>query len=183
MVVTRGVVLRGISMRTRFAVLLTALTLLWIAVAGSAGAPQESRMQLLEPWIGAWRGPGNNSGVDADLSLRFERVLGGRFVRLSLSNQIGPPATRQLFEGMALYWSAADGQLRGSWFDSQGTVYALDVQLFGPTLVAIWRDDRQPRGRSSYQLIQPDQLEVLDSVRAPDGSWREFARYRLKRAS
>ena len=84
-------------MRTRFALLVTALILLWVPGAGSAGASGETRMQPLQPWIGVWRGSGNNSGVDADLSLRFERVLGGRFVRLSLSNQIGPPATRQLF--------------------------------------------------------------------------------------
>src|SRR5262245_33646447 len=175
--------LKGISMRTRLSLLLTALTWVSIPADGPAAVPQETHLQPFDSWIGTWRGSGNNSGVAADLNLRFEHVLGGRFVRLSLSNQIGPPATRQLFEGLALYWPAADGQLRGSWFDSQGTVYALDVQLFGTTLVAIWRDDRQPRGRSSYQLTQPDRLEVIDSVRAPDDSWREFARYQLKRAS
>jgi hypothetical protein len=170
-------------MRTRFSLLLmTALTLVPIAQGEPADAPPAAHLQPFDPWIGTWHGSGSNSGVTAELTLRFERVLGGRFVRLNLSNQVGPPATRQLFEGLALYWPAGDRQLRGSWFDSQGTVYALDVQLFGETLVAIWRDDRQPRGRSSYQVRQPDGLEVIDSVRAADGSWREFARYQLKRA-
>ena len=160
---------------------LTALAFTSLHPCGSIAATQPAHMPELTRWIGTWHGPGSNSGVTADLTLQFERVLGGRFVRLSLSNQVGPPATRQLFEGLALYWPAADGQLRGSWFDSQGTVYALDVQVFDTTLVAIWRDNEKPRGRSSYRLIQPDELEVIDSVRAPDGSGRECARYRLTR--
>ncbi|HKE45908.1 MAG TPA: hypothetical protein VKB41_15355 [Steroidobacteraceae bacterium] len=134
----------------------------------------------LDRWIGTWQGSGTNSGVAADLTLRFERALGERFVKVSLLNQIGPVETREKFEGLALYWPAGGGQIRGSWFDSQGTVYALDVQVFGATLLAIWHDE-QPRGRSSYRLVQPGVLEVIDSVRAPDGSWREFARYQLKR--
>jgi hypothetical protein len=162
-------------------VFLTALAFTSLHPCVSIAATQPVHTPELGPWIGSWYGAGSNSGVAADLTLNFERVLGGRFVRLSLSNQIGPPQTRQSFEGLALYWPAADGQLRGSWFDSQGTVYALDVQIFAATLVAIWRDSEKPRGRSSYRLVQPDELEVIDSVRAPDGSWREFARYQLKR--
>ena len=148
---------------------------------GHAGAASEATLPL-DRWLGTWQGSGSNSGVTANLTLRFERALGGRFVKVSLSNQIGPPETREQFEGLALYWPAGAGQIRGSWFDSQGTVYALDVQVFGETLLAIWHDE-QPRGRSSYRLVQPGVLEVIDSMRAPDGSWREFARYQLKRAS
>ncbi len=162
---------------------LTALAFTLMPPCGSIAATQSVHLPELERWIGSWHGAGSNSGVSADLTLSFERALGGRFVRLSLLNQIGPPQTRQSFEGLALYWPAAEGQWRGSWFDSQGTVYALDVQIFDTTLVAIWRDNEKPRGRSSYRLVQPDELEVIDSVRAPDGSWREFARYQLKRGA
>ena len=159
--------------------LVGALVFLTLEIAGHAGAAPPAPLPL-DRWLGTWQGPGSNSGVSANLTLRFERALGERFVKVSLSNQIGPPETREQFEGLALYWPAGAGQIRGSWFDSQGTVYALDVQVFGETLLAIWHDE-QPRGRSSYRLVQPGVLEVIDSVRAPDGSWREFARYQLKR--
>ncbi|HEY7378483.1 MAG TPA: hypothetical protein VH542_07365 [Steroidobacteraceae bacterium] len=159
--------------------LLVAAFALVLADARHASAAPETTLPL-DRWLGTWQGPGSNSGVTANLTLRFERALGGRFVKVSLSNQIGPPETREQFEGLALYWPSGAGQIRGSWFDSQGTVYALDVQVFGETLLAIWHDE-QPRGRSSYRLVQPGVLEVIDSVRAPDGSWREFARYQLKR--
>ena len=158
------------------------LAVAWSGFPGLAAAQPATTLPL-DRWIGTWQGPGSNSGVTADLTLRFERALGGRFVKVSLTNHIGPPATREQFEGLALYWPTGAGQMRGSWFDSHGTVYALDVQVFGETLLAIWRDEQQPRGRSSYRLVQPGTLEVIDSVRATDGSWREFARYQLKRAS
>jgi hypothetical protein len=159
--------------------LVAAIAFLTCELSGPAGAATAAPLPL-DRWLGTWQGSGSNSGVAANLTLRFERALGDRFVKVSLSNQIGPPETREQFEGLALYWPGGAGQIRGSWFDSQGTVYALDVQVFGETLLAIWHDE-QPRGRSSYRLLQPGLLEVIDSVRAPDGSWREFARYQLKR--
>ena len=162
---------------------LAALALVPVQFCGMAGAAQPATPQILEQWLGTWHGTGSNSGVEADLTLRFERVLGGRFVRLALANQIGPPATREQFEGLALYWPEAPGQLQGSWFDSHGTVYALEAKVFGDTLLVIWRDEKQPGGRSSYRLVPPSTLEVIDSVRAPDGTWREFARYELRRVA
>ena len=165
-----------------------ALLLMTIAAAGlqpggTAGAAQPQAEPILARWLGTWHGSGTNSGVEAELTLRFERALGGRFVRLTLSGEIGPPATREQFEGLALYWPEGAGQLRGSWFDSHGTVYALEARVFGDTFLAIWHEEREPRGRSSYRLVQSSVLEVIDSVRAPDGTWREFARYQLKRAA
>ncbi len=167
-------------MSTRLALVLAILALVWVQSCGTAGATQPTAEPVLARWLGTWQGSGTNSGVDADLTLRFERILGGRFVRLTLSNQIGPPATREEFEGLALYWPEA-GQLRGSWFDSHGAVFALEAKVLGDTLLAIWHNEQEPRGRSSYRLVQPAMMEVIDSVRAPDGSWREFARYQLKR--
>lgn len=163
------------------ALILAALALAWVQPCEAA--PQPAPEQILARWLGTWQGSGTNSGVDAELTLRFEPALGGRFIRLTLSSQIGPPTTREEFQGLALYWPEAAGQLRGSWFDSHGTVYALEAKVFGDTLLAIWHEEQQPRGRSSYRLVQPAVLEVIDSVHAPDGSWREFARYQLKRTA
>jgi hypothetical protein len=168
------------SPRRGHALFLAALALVWVQPC--AAAPQPAPEQVLARWLGTWQGSGTNSGVDADLTLRFEHILGGRFVRLTLSNQIGPPATREEFEGLALYWPEG-GQLRGSWFDSHGAVFALEAKVFGDTLLAIWHNEQEPRGRSSYRLVPPAMMEVIDSVRASDGSWREFARYQLKRAT
>src|SRR5262245_58645085 len=56
---------KEISMRTRFALLLTALTLILIVPGGSVGAPQATQLQPFDPWLGAWQGSGSNSGVAA----------------------------------------------------------------------------------------------------------------------
>lgn len=150
------------------------------AGSGSAGNAAETRP--LDRWLGEWRGTGLNGGAPARLSLTWERTLGGRFVQLTLVNDIGKEPPLQRFEGLALYWSAAAGRLRGRWFDSQGATHVIDAVLEPDTLIAEWGDGTTARGRSTYRLSGPATMEVSDEIKREDGAWREFARYRLTRA-
>ena len=137
----------------------------------------------LEQWLGEWRGTGTTNDAPARLNLKWERALGARFVRLTLVNEIGAEAASQRFEGLALYWPGASaGRFNGRWFDSEGATHLLDAVLDPQALIAEWGDGTTPRGRSSYRLLSPNAMEVIDEIRRKDGTWREFGRFRLERA-
>ena len=137
----------------------------------------------LEQWLGEWQGTGSTSGAPARLSLKWERALGGQFVRLTLLNEIGAEPTRQRFEGLGLYWSGGvAGRLNGRWFDSGGAKHVLDAVLEPDALIAEWGDGTTAVGRSTYRLLGAGAMEVIDEIRRKDGTWREFGRFRLERA-
>jgi hypothetical protein len=88
------------------------------------------------------------------------------------------------FEGLGLYWSGDEaGCLNGRWFDSEGARHVLDAALGPDALIAKWGDGTTPRGRSTYRLLQPHVMEVIDEIRGKDGTWQEFGRFRLEHAA
>lgn len=44
----------------------------------------------------------------------------------------------------------------------------------------MWGAPGQEQGKSVYRLLADGKLEVVDSVRQPDGNWREFGRFTLE---
>lgn len=152
-----------------------------LAFANALCAQEPTPSQPLEQWLGEWHGTGTTSGAPARLTLRWERALGGRFVRLTLLNEIGNEPTRQRFEGLAMYWPGVAGRMNGRWFDSQGAMHLLDGALEATALIAEWGDGTTPRGRSTYRLMGANSMEVIDEIRRKDGSWSEFGRFRLER--
>jgi hypothetical protein len=146
-----------------------------------AGAVPAQEAAPLEGWLGEWHGSGTTSGAPAKLTLRWERALGGHFVRLTLLNEIASEPTPQRFEGLAMYWPGAAGRMAGRWFDSQGVMHVLDGALEADALIAEWGDGTTARGRSTYRLLGSDAMEVIDEIRGKDGTWREFGRFRLER--
>jgi hypothetical protein len=139
--------------------------LLTFTIGQSHGAPAQPP-QPLEQWLGEWRGTGTTSGAPANLRLRWERTLGGRFVRLTLVNEIGARPPLQRFEGLGLCWSGDEaGRLNGRWFDSEGAQHVLDAALGPDALIAEWGDGTTPRGRSTHRLLQPHVMEVIDEIR------------------
>jgi hypothetical protein len=161
-----------------------AALVLVFAVALPLTRPQaQDAAPFLEQWLGDWRGPGTNNGAPAQLHLLWERALGARFVRLTLVNDIGAQPPLQRFEGLAMYWSSTPHRLNGRWFDSQGSAHVLDGVLEADALVSEWGDGTSARGRSTYRLAAADTMEVIDEIKRPDGTWREFGRYRLTRVT
>jgi hypothetical protein len=162
---------------------IAALLLAFSVALPMARTQAQDAAPLLEQWLGDWRGPGTNSGAPAQLHLNWERALGGRFVRLTLVNEIGAHSPLQRFEGLAMYWPASRSRLNGRWFDSEGSAHVLDGVLDTDALVSEWGDGTIARGRSTYQLLEQNVMEVIDEIKRKDGTWREFGRYRLTRVA
>lgn len=167
---------------TPLKLLLFGLVLLTLPYAVSA---QSQAGPPLERFHGTWQGDGKAFGMTARVQLRWEPVLSNKFVRLSLRNEISRPGGQtQVFEGHAYYQptgqtSATSYDAR--WFDSRGLSFPIRANLEGDSLVALWGSPETEEGKSTYRLIAPEKLEVVDSVKQKDGTWKEFGRFVVTR--
>ena len=131
---------------------------------------------------GEWEGEGKAFGGAAVMQIKWEWVLENKFLRLNLRNEISAPnRPKQIFEGQAYYRSNGVDKYSAHWFDSRGISFPIKAQLEGNTLIAWWGSPETEEGKSTYQLIDEVTMEIVDSVKQKDGTFREFGRARLKR--
>jgi hypothetical protein len=142
---------------------------------------------------GRWAGSGTILGQPSRVELAVERVLAGRFTRLTWVSHIGEGPKAQRFEGHA-YYRRADAEVNeGTWFDSGGMVRPLRaarasrgvVGSVGTTdaVVALWGTPDTEQGETTYRRVSTDALEIVDRVLGKNGEWREFGRTTLTRTS
>ncbi|HEU4713044.1 MAG TPA: hypothetical protein VFS76_15850 [Pyrinomonadaceae bacterium] len=131
---------------------------------------------------GEWEGEGKAFGGAALMQIKWEWVLENKFLRLNLRNEISAPdRPKQIFQGQAYYRSNGVDKYSAHWFDSRGVSFPIKAQLEGNTLIASWGSPDTEEGKSTYQLIDESTMEVVDSVKQKDGTFREFGRATLKR--
>jgi hypothetical protein len=139
-------------------------------------SPAAEKAGFLRTIAGGWIGTGSVMRRESHVELTVEPVLAGAFVRLHWVNGGGKDG-RDLFEGLAVYEERPDGSFAATWWDSQGSRHPVTATLEGQALTALWGE----RGRTVYRLLETGELEVVDSVKRPDGAWGEFGRTTLKR--
>lgn len=156
------------------------VTLLLLLAFPICAAAQTDK--FLNSLKGDWEGEGKAFGGAALLRLKWEWVLDNKFLRLTLRNQISMAnGAKQIFEGQAYYRSAGVDKYQAQWFDSRGTTFPIRALLENNILTAWWGSPETEEGKSTYQLIDDTTLEVVDSVKQKDGTFREFARVKVKR--
>jgi len=144
-----------------------------------ASSQQDNFLKRLQ---GDWEGDGTAMGGAAHLRIKWEWVLDNRFLRLTLKSDMTlANGVRRAFEGQAYYRSNGVDKYVAHWFDSRGVTFPIRAQLDGNTLVASWGSAETEEGKSTYQLIDETTMEVVDSVKQKDGTFREFGRAKLKR--
>jgi hypothetical protein len=132
---------------------------------------------------GRWTGTGQVRGQAAKAELQFERVLDGRFTRLSY--RFGEEVAGRFevkFEGHAYYRCASAQACTGQWFDTLGFVREITATQTADTLASEWKTAGSEAGKSEYKLGADGTLAVTDWVRLPDGTFREFGRVSYTRA-
>ena len=155
--------------------LIAALLLAMTPAAALAQQPGAAHPTAALSWLtGTWRGPGTMMGRPSEASFTVSPVLGGRF--LEFSYRAGP------FEGRAFYRPLADSAWQASWFDNRGVTFPIAGRVEGRTLTSDWGSAETERGRTVYRLAEDGRLHVSDSVRRPDGSYRDFASHIRTRA-
>jgi hypothetical protein len=140
---------------------------------------------LLSQLAGKWRGAGEVSGMTGEMSMLWEKVLDGKFHRLTMENRMtGKDGSTWHFKAEAYYRVLKDGSIAGQWFDSRGFNLPLVGRAGddGKSIIIDWGNETSPeRGRSTYLQAGIDALEVTDEVYGKDGSLTVFGRTRLSR--
>ena len=155
----------------------TFAVLLLLLLARTACPQTDSLFKRL---AGSWSGEGNALGMPETSRMTWDWVLGEKFLRLSLRNEMRSANGQiQVFEGHAYYQRSA-GKCEGTWFDSRGVSFPIKCTVEAVAITAMWGAPGQEQGKSAYRLLADGNLEVVDSVRQPDGNWREFGRFTLK---
>ncbi len=126
---------------------------------------------------GSWQGEGKAMRTPARLQMKWEWVLGGKFLRLSLKNEMQSATGNTAFEGHAYYRLSGDGKCEGKWFDSRGASFPINCKIEGESLTALWGTPEQEQGKSIYRFLEAGKLEVVDSVMDKNGTWKEFGRF------
>ena len=145
------------------------------------GATYSQTGSVLTRLAGSWRGEGKFMGMPANLSMNWDWVLGETFLRLTLRNEMKNPAGEaQSFEGHA-YYQPGKEKCEGTWFDSQGMSLLIKCTVDSHSVTAIWGTAGQERGKSVYTVMSDGKLEVVDSLKQQDGSWKEFGRFVMSR--
>ncbi len=160
---------------------------LWLLLAtvGTRAAPAQPTppppVGVLAELEGHWEGTGVILGQPSRVQMDWAPALANRFARLTFVSHIGAAPKTQRFEGHAYYQTAGPGRYLATWFDSSGQVRPIAATSAGGTLVAAWGTPATEEGETTYRLISPDRLEVIDRVKGKEGTWREFGRSELSR--
>jgi len=158
----------------------------WALVLALAGLPslaeEPAALAFLHRIEGEWRGAGEVRGMAADMRMRWEPALDGKFHRLAMENRMtGQDGATWHFKAEAFYRVMPDGSITGQWFDSRGISLPLAGRSDGDAMTIDWGNEGSPeRGRSTYRLVA-DALEVTDEVYGKDGQLGVFGRTRLDR--
>lgn len=156
-------------MRLRIA----ALAALLVLVNGALGAEEAA---LLSKFEGDWHSDGAAFGKPALSRMTWKMALDNRFYRLdyTISIQNEPDAPR-VFQGVAYYQISDRDGLLAFWADNSGDLHPIVAARERDALVANWGVEGGKQGRTRYELLSADRMEVTDWIMTPDG-WRQFNR-------
>jgi hypothetical protein len=140
--------------------------------------PLQARAQssIFEKLSGNWKGTGIVSGMNSEITMKWESVLAGKFYRLSFKNNMKGNDGNVVFEGTAFYKVKTTTETEGNWFDSFGFIRPIKAVFETDKLTAGWGTKETEEGSTVYHLVEANKLEVIDTVKGKDGNWREFGR-------
>lgn len=139
-------------------------------------APARSETPSLDWLVGEWVGTGTMMGQPSEVSLSIAPALGGTATALSYRATIkGPEGKSSRFEAMATWRAKPGGRVEGQWSDTNGSFHKIGGRITASSMTVIWGDPVTELGRSTYERDPAGRLKIVDSVLAPDGTWRVFA--------
>lgn len=146
-----------------------ALTLLIIITSFSLGYSQTNELSSFE---GDWKGKGLLMGRDANFTMKWEQVLQNKYYKLVFENQFTDKSFTMNAHGY--YRFSNDSTFSGYWLDSRGVSFPLKGSFSKNTLTVFWGSKELEEGKSVYELVSPDSMNVTDFV-IRNGDYQQFA--------
>lgn len=160
--------------------LIALLLAFWVganAQAETVNTKSPAAHDLLVKFIGTWHGEGKIAGADSKIVMKWEPALGGKFFKLIFRNRMaGKDGAVSIFEGEAFYKVLDDKTYQGTWADSGGELHPINAKLENNAVNSLWGREDAKLGRTVYKLVADKKMEVTDSIRLADGTWREFGK-------
>ncbi len=167
-----------IGIPLRLAICLTLAAAAFPPSPGEASDPDS----LLNRLAGAWAGEGKVLGNESRIEASWAWTLQSSFLMLEFRNEMrAPDGSIRVFEGVGYYQRVEGGKYRGTWFDTNRSMQPIEATAEGGVLTALWGVPGEHYGRTVYRFVDDDTLEIVDSVQAKSGEWKEFGRSRLAR--
>ena len=149
---------------------------LWIGIIiyGSSGSLFAQEDLLIDKFIGSWSGKGLLFGMEAEFTMKWERVLQKQFVHLIFQNSFkDSEGHERIFKAQAFYKFNDENQFQGSWFDSRGMTFPLKANIGDSALTTLWGSPETEEGKTIYQLVGDGKLDVNDFI-LKEGQWKKF---------
>ncbi len=112
---------------------------------------------------GHWTGTGTLLGSTAEFEMRWEKVLDGKFIKLTFRNSRTTEKDVIELKANGYYQVVNDTLVNGTWFDSRGMVLPLKGTLSSDKLTIQWGDENTERGQTVY-IMKPSGIYVEDYV-------------------
>lgn len=135
---------------------------------------------FLDNLKGTWKAKGKAFGMDADVTMIWTTVLGGRYVQIQYTIAMhGKDGKDQQFDGTAYYKSAGENKFVATWFDSGGDMHPITATYDEATLTSLWGTPETKMGKTTYRLVDEKSIEVTDFIQKKDGAWQQFGKNTL----
>ena len=154
-----------------------------VAAPGAAPYPSlgaQTTAPVFDRLAGEWQGEGTLFGRSAEFTMSW--TPHGELAVLAFGNAVADSAGRltPVLDAVAVYRTTAKAP-EAVWLDSRGVRVEIAWQATDSTLVADWSAPNEA-GRTTYDVVADDALEVTDEVRT-EGGWRTFGTARYRRMS
>lgn len=171
-------------MNTRILATAVGVTLLAASASSHAQAPalaEDARPGLLRALDGSWRMSGDVKGKAVNYSMSAAPALQGTFTEMRMKD-VQVPAKYEAV--VFLGYDKASQTVIAHWMDNYGPKYSIPHatgQIAGNTMQLIFPyQSGLFRNTMTYDPDAGSWKFVLESGQ-PDGSWKHFARYEVKR--
>ncbi|HMR91854.1 MAG TPA: hypothetical protein PKC69_06055 [Chitinophagaceae bacterium] len=131
---------------------------------------------------GNWKANGTAFGMPATITMSWAPVLQEKFYRLKYSMVMtGKDGNQTVFEGTAYYKQVTANTFTATWFDSQGSMHPITASSDATMLTSRWGTPETQQGKTTYQLIRNNDVQVTDYILKKDGTWSLFNQNTLTR--
>jgi hypothetical protein len=154
------------------------LILFYLSINTSA----QAQKTFAERALGSWEGTGTLFGMEAQFSMKWERTLNGKFLKLTFQNRFKDQRGKEHVMDAHGYYNTVNG--KGQWLDSRGQILPLLLSMDKKTLKVFWGDDDTEQGKTIYMIVGKkmavEDYVMKDGLLSPFGK-AEYVRVKSER--